>query len=144
MSYKRLMVTAFAAAACLLCRADAPAVNDVWTEGGLNYKVSQKADESLYLTLTGWVSATNEVVVPATVTKDDETLPVLEIGKAAFGPHVVHGRRVGAAQRACGGKSDRHQSFVVHHPRSFRGLYADDDTTIRETAHGTFLANWAK
>ena len=83
MNYKRLVTIAFAAA-CALCRADAPAVNDVWTEGGLNYRVSQKADESLYLTLTGWVSATNEVVVPATVTKDDETLPVLEIGKAAF------------------------------------------------------------
>ena len=67
---KKLTVVAFAATACVLCRADAPAVGTVWTEGGLNYKVSQKADESLYLTLTS-SATTNEVVVPSSVTSND-------------------------------------------------------------------------
>ena len=79
----RLMTAEFVAAACVLCRADAPAVNDVWTEGGLNYKVSQKADESLYLTLTGSVT-TNEVVVPSSVTSNDQTLAVLAVANDAF------------------------------------------------------------
>ena len=82
---KRLATVAVGVVACMMsCRADGVAVGDTWTTNNLVYKVSQKADESLYLTLTGWVSATNEVVVPATVTRDDETLSVLEIGKDAF------------------------------------------------------------
>ena len=83
MSYKRLTVTAFAAAMCVLCRADAPAAGDTWTHGGLNYKVSQKADESLYLTLISSVTA-NEVIVPSSVTSNDQTLAVLAIGTDAF------------------------------------------------------------
>ena len=80
---KRLIAAVFAALAAF-CRADGVAVGDTWTTNNLVYKVSQKADESLYLTLTGWVSATNEVIVPATVTRDDETLSVLAVADESF------------------------------------------------------------
>ena len=80
---KRLIAAVFAAALTALCRADGVAVGDTWTTNNLVYKVSQKADESLYLTLTGSVT-TNEVIVPSTVTSNDLTLAVLAVANDAF------------------------------------------------------------